>query len=381
MLAIGLMSGTSADGVDAALVEIQTGDDDRVKFSLIAFEAEPYPDAVREAVIGVAQPGAGSVDEICRLNVLVGHYFGRAALSVCESGSTDPSRVDVIGSHGQTIHHLPDPADVYGTSVRSSLQIGDAATIAEMTGATVVSDFRSRDIAAGGQGAPLVPLIDYLLCRSDEVGRVMLNLGGIANLTGLAPGCAREDVFAFDTGPGNMLIDALVNEASGERYDRDGRLAESGTVHKPALDTLLQDPYFTMPLPKSTGRERFGQTFLDRFRSVSRGLSLEDQVATATALTARSVGDSIDRFVRPEFEPVEVYVSGGGRNNPVLMRGLEEALPDCRVAPSDLLGLDPDAKEAVAFAILASETLAGRPGNLPRVTGASDAVILGQITP
>jgi anhydro-N-acetylmuramic acid kinase len=250
-----------------------------------------------------------------------------------------------------------------------------------MTGVKVISDFRSRDIAAGGQGAPLVPLVDYLLCRSDEVGRVMLNLGGIANLTALPPGCSRDDVFAFDTGPGNMLIDALVSEATGERYDRDGRLAASGTVQPDVLGLLLEHPYFSMPPPKSTGRELFGQSFLDQIRILCKDLSLQDQVATSTALTSRSVGASIDRFVRPEFDPVEVYVSGGGRNNPVLMEGLREAMLDCRVVPSSDLGLDPEAKEAVAFAILAAETLAGRPGNLPRVTGASRAVVLGQITP
>jgi anhydro-N-acetylmuramic acid kinase len=380
MLAIGLMSGTSADGVDAALIDVRS-EADRVTFTLVAYHTEPYPGAVQAALIGIAQPGAGTVDEICRMNVLVGHYFGRAALSICQQAGTDPSRIDVIGSHGQTIHHLPDPSDVYGTSVRASLQIGDAATIAEMTGVKVISDFRSRDIAAGGQGAPLVPLVDYLLCRSDEVGRVMLNLGGIANLTALPPGCSRDDVFAFDTGPGNMLIDALVSEATGERYDRDGRLAASGTVQPDVLGLLLEHPYFSMPPPKSTGRELFGQSFLDQIRILCKDLSLQDQVATSTALTSRSVGASIDRFVRPEFDPVEVYVSGGGRNNPVLMEGLREAMLDCRVVPSSDLGLDPEAKEAVAFAILAAETLAGRPGNLPRVTGASRAVVLGQITP
>ncbi len=380
MLAIGLMSGTSADGVDAALVELAS-EADRVDFSLMSFHSEPYPAEVRDALIAVAHPGGGSVDEICRLNVLVGRYFGEAALATCERANVEPSRVDVIGSHGQTIHHLPEAVDVYGISVRSTLQIGDAATIAEMVGVPVVSDFRSRDIAVGGQGAPLVPLVDYLLCRSETVGRVMLNLGGIANLTALAPGCSRDDVFAFDTGPGNMLIDALVGLSdASESYDRDGKIARAGRAQASIVEELLGHPYFDASPPKSTGRELFGDSFLKRFQAMSEDVSFQDQVATATQLTAQSVGLSVDRFVRPVFDPDEVYVSGGGRNNPTLMDGLVSALPWCRVDSSDRLGLDPDVKEAVAFAILATETMAGRPGNLPRVTGASRAVVLGQIT-
>ncbi|MBK36366.1 MAG: anhydro-N-acetylmuramic acid kinase [Gemmatimonadetes bacterium] len=380
MLAIGLMSGTSADGVDAALVELDT-EGDRVSFSLLGFLSEPYPDAVREAIIAVARPGGGTVDEICQLNVLVGHYFGQAARAVCDRAGKDLSNVRVIGSHGQTIHHLPEETDVHGRAVRSTLQIGDAATIAESTGIRVVSDFRSRDIAVGGQGAPLVPLVDYLLCRSDDVGRVMLNLGGISNLTGLAPGCARQDVFAFDTGPGNMIIDALVAQATDQSYDRDGALAAKGTVDPQVVDALLEDSYFLRSPPKSTGREFFGHTFLQKLHALTKEHPFEDRVATATSLTARSVGESVDRFVRPEFAPDEVYVSGGGRNNPVLMQWLQDALPDCDLQPTDMLGVDSNAKEALAFAILAVETLEGRPGNLPRVTGGSRSVVLGQITP
>lgn len=379
---IGLMSGTSADGVDAALVEVRgTGIDTKV--GLLGFVFTPYPAGLRREILDLCDPDKGRVDRVCRMHGVMGEWFARGALDVCREAGVPVSEVDLIGSHGQTVHHLPDPAEAFGVRVRATLQIGDPSVIAERTGVTTVADFRTRDMAAGGQGAPLVPLVDYLLFRSDGAGRAMLNIGGIANVTLLPAGCGPDEVLAFDTGPGNMLVDALVDVfTSGARsYDADGALAASGQVSGALLEQLMQHPFLAMPPPKSTGREAFGRPLVDEVLAWRDRLSAPDLIRTATAFTARSVGEALGRFVFPLSRVEEVVVSGGGAENAVLMGMLQEVLGGRKVVRIETLGVPAEAKEAVAFAVLANETLAGHPGNLPRVTGASRPAVLGVVAP
>lgn len=378
MKAIGLMSGTSADGVDAALVEVirtSAGLD----WSLLGFVEVPFPEGVRQEILDLCE--GGRVDAICRMDAALGEWFAEAALRVCDCSGVNPDDVDVIGSHGQTIHHLPELAAAGGKQVRSTLQIGNAAVIAERTGMTVVSDFRSRDMAAGGQGAPVVPLVDYMLFRSEDIGRVMLNIGGIANANVLPAGCQLEDVFAFDTGPGNMVIDGVVQGVTqgAHMYDRGGQFASQGQINGGLLDALMVHPFFEMVPPKSTGREDFGAEAVRRL--MDWGDSAADLVKTATMWTVESIALGLKRFVFPQCDIHEVIVSGGGTKNPVLMDLLDEALKNVAVLRLEDVGMASEAKEAIAFAILAHETLEGQPGNVPKVTGAAKQVVLGSITP
>ena len=379
---IGLMSGTSVDGIDAALVEV-CGDGTRSETQLLGFGFTPFPEDLRREILELNDPATGRVDRICRMHAVLGEWFARAALNVCEEAGISVLDVDAVGSHGQTVHHQPELSEVFGVSVRSTLQIGDPSVIAERTGLTTVADFRARDVAAGGQGAPLVPLVDFLLFRSEQVARVMLNVGGIANVTVLPRACAARDVFAFDTGPGNMLIDGLVSDLTdgAERFDVDGAMAGKGSVCEPLLDELMGHPFLMEEPPKSTGRESFGHVLAARVLQDRRGLSGPDLVRTVTAFTARSIADALNRFVDPVCQVQEVVVSGGGADNPVLVGMLDEALGPIDLVRVDDLGVPSDAKEAVAFAVLANETLEGRAGNLPRVSGASRRVVLGVVVP
>lgn len=379
MKIIGLMSGTSADGIDAALIDV-SGTQEALNWDVVAFLELPYPASVREEILALCDAQKGRVDQVCAMNVALGEWFAEAALEVCRVAQVDPTEVDAIGSHGQTIHHLPHAQMVADKVVRSTLQIGDPAVIAERTGITTVADFRTRDMAVDGQGAPLVPLVDYMLFRSPDKGRALLNIGGIANVTVLPKGCDIEDVFAFDTGPGNMVIDGVVTAVTqGEMaFDKDGAIAKKGEPLQSVVEGLMAHPFFEKHPPKSTGRELFGQSMVAQIIQASD--VAEDVVATATAWTATSIADALRRFVRPVCQIDELVVSGGGAKNPVLMALLSDVL-QLNVMSSDDLGLRSDAKEAVAFAILAYQTINGRVGNVPRVTGASRPVVLGSITP
>ena len=380
MKVIGLMSGTSADGVDAALVEIE-GKGTETLVKLLGFSLLPYPGDLRRAILDLCDPEKGKVDKICRMNVVLGEWFAQGALRVCQDAGVDIEDVDLIGSHGQTIHHLPETVTLFETPVRGTLQIGDSSVVAERTGITTVSDFRSRDMAAGGEGAPVVPLVDYLLFRSETIGRVMLNIGGISNLTVLRKGCRREDVYAFDTGPGNMVIDGVVSALTGgqDGYDEGGKRAALGKGSPELLDSLMQHPFLALPPPKSTGREMFGTPVIDRV--LERGLPENDLIRTVTNFTVESIACALDRFVFPQCEIQEIVVSGGGAENPVIMAGLGETLLEQEVVRIEDRGLPSEAKEAIAFAILANETLAGQAGNVPRATGAAHPVVLGVVTP
>jgi anhydro-N-acetylmuramic acid kinase len=360
------MSGTSLDGIDAALVRLRP-QGTSYRIDLLNFVTHPFEENVIDHLRGVLPPNQGTVAQAAYLHNALGHAFARAAV---EAAADMP--IDYVASHGQTIWHDGD--------AHVTLQLGDAFVIREHTKSTVCYDFRSADCAAGGHGAPLVPYVDALLLRSDEEDRVAVNIGGIANLTVVRRDSKPSDVIAFDSGPGNMLIDAFVRERSnGEMaFDRDGRLGLKGRVHEAVLRILLQDPYFAAAPPKTTGRERFGGQFLRAHDTLLSPLSIEDGAATLAALTAASVADAV-RAAAPEG--ARVLVSGGGAHNAAILHGLLERLTDSTVERSDAMNVHPDAKEAIAFAVLGYETLRERAANVPRVTGAAHPAVLGAIAP
>jgi len=376
MKVLGLMSGTSADGIDATLTDI-TGAPPHPKARLILHTHIPFTAEQRAAIFALFDPSTGSVDRICHMNFQLGEWFAAAALQAVAQANLKPTDIDLIGSHGQTIYHAVD-AD---SPIKSTLQIGEAAVIAARTGITTVADFRVADVAAGGQGAPLISYIDWLLLRHESRCRAIQNIGGIANVTYLAPG-DDSAVIAFDTGPGNMLIDAAVNSATdGEQtYDEDGAWAASGKVDRALLAELMAHPFLSRRPPKTTGREQFGVHYANELwsRAQSQGISDADLVATLTAFTAESIADAYRRFL-PQM-PDEVILGGGGAKNPILLALLREALDPIAVTTHEALGIPDDAKEALAFAVLAYETLHGRAGNLPNCTGASRRTVLGKIT-
>jgi anhydro-N-acetylmuramic acid kinase len=378
---VGLMSGTSMDGVDAALVEIQ-GKADHIRVRLLDFFRVPYPGPLRRKLLELAAGAKTSTGEISQLNFLLGGLSADAALGACRRAGIAPRRIAVIGSHGQTIYHQGEPTYIRGRRIASTLQIAEAAVIAERTGAPVVSDFRTADMAAGGQGAPLVPMVDYLLLRQKREGVVALNLGGIANVTVIPAGARLQNVFGFDTGPGNMVVDGLARHFTKGRkgYDAGGRSAARGNIIEPLLTRALANPYFRREPPKSAGREEFGSWFVTNFFLRRRNARPQDLLRTATELTPRSISDALGRFVFPKLKIRRLIVSGGGAHNRFLIRRLREILPDLTVNLSDDYGLPVDAKEAIAFAVLADRSLHGLAGNLPSVTGARRAVVLGKIT-
>lgn len=363
MRVAGIMSGTSLDGIDVAVVEI-TGR----RWKLVAADFTPYPPAVRRAILSVSNANTHTAS-IARLHFLLGELYAEAVAR--------HSGIELVGCHGQTIFHESTPALIAGREVRSTLQIGEASLIAERLGVPVVSDFRPRDIAAGGTGAPLVPYVDYFLYRHPKRRRAALNIGGIANITYIPAKAKPENVIAFDTGPGNMVVDALAERATRgkQKFDKDGKLARRGHVNPKLLDRLLRDPFIQSKPPKSAGREQYGREFVERL--LKTGERIEDLIATATALTAAAVAYSVERFTGPVDD---LIVSGGGAHNPVMMAYLAAFLPGAKVATSAAFGVDVDAKEAIAFAILAYETWRKRPSNLPSATGARHPVILGKIS-
>jgi anhydro-N-acetylmuramic acid kinase len=382
-LAVGLMSGTSTDGVDAALVRL-AGPAEQPRVRLLGFVTLPYPPKVRQWIMRVALGDQITAGEVSQLNFLLGELFAKAALRVCRAAHASPQRVSVIGSHGQTIYHQGRPEQVPGHRAAvgpNTLQISEPAVIAERTGVPVVADFRTADVAAGGQGAPLVPMVDYLLLRDRQKGTVALNIGGIANVTVIPADAKPLDVVGFDTGPGNMVSDALVRHFTREReyYDVGGRVAALGKVNEPLLASALRHPFFLRRPPKSAGREQFGRAFVARYFLSRKRPRFEDLLRTALELTARTIAGALARFVFPGEKIDRLIVSGGGAHNRLLMKRLVELLPHLTVELSDRYGLPVDAKEAIAFAILADRTLHGLPGNLPSVTGARRAVVLGKI--
>lgn len=375
---VGLMAGTSMDGIDAALVDVVgSGIDARISFR--GFNCLPYPSETRERLLRVAGGQMVSVGEISELNYILGELFAEAAIRCVDLYGMQVNKLDLIASHGQTIYHQGRCSD--GDHPASTLQIAEAAVIAERTGVLVVSDFRSSDIAAGGEGAPLVPYFDFVFLRDESVSRVVQNIGGIANLTYLPAGCKLDDVVAFDTGPGNMLIDAAVARFTNGKqlFDRDGQIARLGVVDRQLLERLLDHPYYSRRPPKSAGREQFGANYLEEILSwpEARKCSQESIVATLTALTAETIVRSYREFIQDRVD--EIILCGGGAYNSTLVDMIKSSV-SCPVRMFDEFGIPGEAKEAVAFAFLGSETVRGIPANVPGATGAAHPVVLGKIS-
>jgi anhydro-N-acetylmuramic acid kinase len=372
----GLMSGTSADGVDVAIVDI-----DSRSTRLAAFATFPYSATIRKAIFSLFAPATSTVDQICHYNFVLGHIFADALIKLCDSSGISLKTIDLIGSHGQTIYHNPSGGRYAKHLVRSTLQIGEPAVIAQRTGIITVADFRPADMAVGGQGAPLVPFADYILFVDKCITRAVQNIGGIANVSYLPASSTSAEIIAFDTGPGNMVIDGLMNLISGgkKRYDRNGAFAAKGTVNRAILSKMLKHPYFRRRPPKTTGREEFGlQYSRDIYNDAVAGhVCNEDIAATATAFTAVTIADAYRRFL-PKM-PEQVILCGGGAKNRTLIKMLREQLAKTRILATGDFGIDADAKEAVSFAILAWAAVKGTPGNVPAATGADRPVILGKI--
>ena len=383
MLVLGMMSGTSADNIDVALARV-SGAPPSLNAKLLGHTAVKFPPALRKEILRVAEQQAISAGQLSQLNFRLGGLFADAALAACRKFKVSRKRITLIGSHGQTIFHQGRSVPYFGSPTTSTLQIGEPAVIAAGTGITTVGDFRPADMALGGQGAPLVPYVDYLLYRHEKLGRVSLNLGGIANITVLPRACKPQQVFAFDTGPANMLIDALVSHFTHgrQRFDENAHFAAQGRSNPALLNDLMRDPYLKLAPPKSTGREYFGHAYLKNLLALGRRhrANPNDLIRAATIFTALSVVDALHRFVLPKTESDQLIVSGGGAHNPLIVAQISAALPGVDVLPSSRLGVPEDAKEAFAFALLAYETFHQRPANLPSATGARGPAILGKIS-
>ncbi|MBZ5546563.1 MAG: anhydro-N-acetylmuramic acid kinase [Acidobacteriia bacterium] len=393
MIVAGVMSGTSADGINVAVVRIEGPDNPRSRsrrqhlrgqecprYTLLAHAEYPFPAAVRRTILATMNAELARVADLARLNFLLGELYADA---VAKTARKHRAKLDLVGCHGQTIYHQGVAAPFLGRKLAVTWQTGEGAVIAARLGVPVISDFRPSDMAAGGKGAPLVPFLDYFLYRDQRVGRIAQNIGGIANLTAIPAGASPRQIIAFDTGPGNMVIDAVMEELFRRRYDRDGKVAATGQIQEGVVAQLMRESFFHQKPPRTAGREEFGREYVGRFLRLCRGASKPDVVATATALTARSIADAIQRFVlRSRQNYREMIVSGGGAHNPTLMAMLRSALVKLGIELrfSDEFGVPTEAKEAVAFAVLAHETWHRQPSNVPSATGAKRPAILGKIS-
>jgi anhydro-N-acetylmuramic acid kinase len=383
MIVAGVMSGTSADGINVALVRITNRKRQQPAIQLLGHAQYAYPTRVRAAVLAAMNSETASVADLSRLNFLLGELYADAILRAQQKFHV---KADLIGCHGQTIYHQGEPRPFLGKQIATTWQTGEGAVIAARVGVPVVSDFRPADMAAGGKGAPLVPYLDYLLFRDHKIGRVVQNIGGIANLTAIPAGAKPEDVFAFDTGPGNMVIDQIMTALFDHPFDRGGKIAASGRVNDRIVARILRHEFFRQNPPKTAGREEFGREFVRQFLKDCGSAPHGDIIATATALTARSIAEAAQRFViakpRSGNSFREMVASGGGTKNKTLMAMLTDCLRplNIRVRFSDEFSLPVEAKEAVAFAVLAHETWHRRPSNVPSATGAKRPAILGKIS-
>lgn len=373
---IGLISGTSADGVDTAIVEIN-GFGTNTSVKLIDFVTYPYPNYIQKRLFKLFAPSICSIEEICEMNFILGDFFAQSALNIIRKLGIKPYEVDLIGSHGQTICHLPDRIP------RSTLQIAEPSVISNITGIITVADFRVADVAVGGNGAPLIPYVDFLLLRHKQRNRAIQNIGGISNVTVLPADCDKDDIIAFDTGPGNMIIDELTRIITdGKRnYDNNGELASMGIINEILLNDMLSDPFIRRPPPKTAGRENFGAQFVQKLLEKANKLCLNsyDIIATATAFTAESIYENYKLFILRKYDIHEIIISGGGSHNLTLMDMLKQRFYPIPVRNIEEYDISGDAKEAMAFAILANETIHGNPNNVPSATSANKKVILGKI--
>jgi anhydro-N-acetylmuramic acid kinase len=378
MRVIGLMSGTSCDGIDTAIIDIKNE-----KVTLLAFKTFAYKPAIRKRILELGEQNLCTAGEISDLNFVIGEIFADAVIALCRKSKIALQSVDLIGSHGQTIYHNPKGVRIGRRVIRSTFQIGEPSIIAHRTGITTVADFRPRDMAANGEGAPLVPFADYFLLRNKRLNRAVQNIGGIGNVTYLPAGCKPQDIIAFDTGPGNMIIDRFTNMLTSGKlnYDKDGKIAAKGKVNGKLLDELLDHPFLIRKPPKSTGREEFGKLYCDVIykKAKRKSLSAKDIIATVTSLTAFSITQAYKRFL-PAM-PDELILCGGGARNKTLIKMLQENLNKTTIRLTDDFGISSDAKEAVSFAILAYATIKGLPNNVPSATGAEKEIVLGKIIP
>jgi len=383
MLVLGMMSGTSADGIDVSFARM-AGAPPNLNAKLLRHTSFKFPSGVRHEILRVAEQQPITAGTFSQLNFYLGELFANTVLAACREFRISPKKIALIGSHGQTIFHQGEPVNFLGQPTASTLQIGEPAIIAARTGITTVGDFRPADMALGGQGAPLVPYADYLLYRHEKLGRISLNLGGIANITVIPAAAKPSQILAFDTGPANMLIDALVSHFTRGRlrFDKNAQLASQGRSIPALLDDLMRDPYLKLAPPKSTGREYYGHAYLKKILALGRRHRAKpnDLIRAATIFTALSVVDALNRFVLRKTKIHQLIVSGGGVHNPLILAQLSAALPGMEILPSGRLGIPEDAKESFAFALLAYETFHRRPANLPSATGARGPAILGKIS-
>jgi anhydro-N-acetylmuramic acid kinase len=354
-----------------------TGSGPETDIKIIDFHTYKIPPKVKQAVLQNSIENKSSVADICRLNVILGKLFANAAIDITKRNNM--SEIDFIGSHGQTIHHLPVPENYLGHKVKSTLQIGDPSVIANLTGITTVGDFRIADCAVGGDGAPLVPILDYILFRNKYLNRGLLNIGGIANITVIPKDCSKDEVYAFDTGPGNMLIDGMMKLLFRKSFDKNGIKAAKGKRNEKLFSFLLKDKFYLKAPPKSTGREQYGEKLIKGIMKVPKKTPKENVIRTITEFTAYTVTYNYEKYIKPKTILDELVVSGGGAKNPVLMKMLSDNLPGVKVKLMDDYGITVDSKEAVLFAILANECLSGNPANIRTVTGSKKDVILGKI--
>jgi anhydro-N-acetylmuramic acid kinase len=378
LIVAGVMSGTSADGVDVAVVSIQ-GRGSYLSFDLLVHAGSEYPTAIRRAVLAAMNASRISVADLARLNFRLGEFYSEA---VRKAQKKTGAKLDLVGCHGQTLYHQGVAAPYLGKKIACTWQTGEGAVVAARLGVPVVSDFRPADMAAGGKGAPLVPLLDYVIFRAKDRGRVVQNIGGIANLTAIRADAKPDDVIAFDTGPGNMVIDRLMQKLFNKPYDRGGAVARSGTILQPVLKQLLGAPYFKLKPPKTAGREEFGSHYAEALLRRCGRAAKPDVIATATALTAASIAQALERFVLAQGSFRDLVVSGGGTKNVSLMNMLRQEAGNLGLwlKHSDDFGVPSQAKEAVAFALLAYQTWNRQPGNIPSATGAQRAAVLGKIS-
>jgi anhydro-N-acetylmuramic acid kinase len=378
LIVAGVMSGTSADGVDVAVVRIR-GRGSHLRFDLLAHAGSEYPKAIRQAVLAAMNASQVSVAELARLNFRLGEFYAEA---VRKAQKKTGAQLDLVGCHGQTLYHQGLAAPYLGKKIACTWQTGEGAVVAARLGVPVVSDFRPADMAAGGKGAPLVPLLDYVIFRAKDRGRVVQNIGGIANLTAICADAKPDDVIAFDTGPGNMVIDQLMQMLFDKPFDRGGAVARNGSILQPVLKELLGAPYFKLKPPKTAGREEFGSQYAEALLRRCGQAAKSDVIATATALTAASIAQALQRFVLKQGNFRDLVVSGGGTKNASLMNMLKQEADKLGLwlKHSDDFGVPSQAKEAVAFALLAYQTWNRQPGNIPSATGAQRAAVLGKIS-
>jgi len=377
---IGLMSGTSVDGVDVALTKIANSGV-KTKVKQLGFLTYPYPAQMKNLILRNAEMNEGNVTDICKLNFLIARVYVDAIKKLCSKIKFPLNKIDLIGSHGQTIQHLPKKEKLFGYDTRSTLQIGDPSVIAKLTGILTIGDFRVGDIALGGEGAPLVPYFDYVLFHSNKKDRALLNIGGISNITILSKKGTVDNVIAFDTGPGNMLIDYLIKKFFDQDYDRDGKIAKSGQINSDLFNFIKQtDRFIESKPPKSTGREYYGQKFLAALIKKFRNIPHEDMIRTVTRISAYGVYRNYEKYISKEIRIEELIISGGGARNLQLVEDLKDYFgKSVEVKNIEELGISSDAKEAICFAVLANETISGNETNIPRVTGAKRKTILGKI--